>query len=208
MLRASHEINDKIPVIGVNSDPDNSFGHFCICDGQGFAAALDRVINGTLQATHLLRLNLCLNGMSLPEPVLNEVLVAHRHPAETSRCHLSTGGQLVHHKGSGVIVSAPAGTTGFNRSERGVVLPITAQQYTYVERAPFPKIGEVTATKTGLLAGTDSLLIVSQMQDGKFYVDGGHIEYDFPRGSTLTVSAGANDLLAFIDPDCHSPYMG
>jgi NAD kinase len=133
--------------------------------------------------------------------------VAHKHPAGTSRYYLTVAGEVVQQKCSGLIVAAPAGSTGFLRSEGGIILPITARQYTFVERAPFLKIGEAAAMKTGVVNGSEKLLIVSQMQDGKLFIDGDHIEYDFPRGATLTVAAGGNDLLAYVDPDCHSVYL-
>jgi len=207
LLRASHEVVGDIAVIGVNSAPVTSFGHYCCTDGPGFSSVLASIISGAFQPSRLLRLNLAIDGVAVPEPVLNEVLVAHKHPAGTSRYYLTLGGKVIQHKSSGLIVAAPAGSTGFLRSEGGIILPITSRQYTFVERAPFLKIGEAAAMKTGVVDGTDKLKIVSQMQDGKLFIDGDHIEYDFPRGAVLTVTAGDNDLLAYVNPDCHNPYM-
>ncbi len=86
-------------------------------------------------------------------------------------------------------------------------MPINTRQFTFVERAPFLRIGETAEMKMGIVNDTDKLIVISQMQEGKLFVDGEHIEYDFPRGATLTVTAGDNDLLAYIDPDCHAPYI-
>jgi NAD+ kinase len=206
-LRASHEVSGEIAIVGVNSAPVTSFGHFCVSDGPAFPAVLDRIISGQFQPSRLLRLNLSIDGVAIAEPVLNEVLVAHKHPAGTSRYRLTVKGEVILHKCSGLLIAAPAGSTGFLRSEGGIILPITERRYTFAERAPFLRIGEVPAMKTGVVDGGEKLTIVSQMQDGKLFIDGDHIEYDFPRGATLTVSAGADDLLAYVDPDCHSPYL-
>jgi NAD+ kinase len=206
-LRASHDIGGDIPAIAVNSAPITSFGHYCITDGPGFPAVLARLISGALQPSRLLRLNLSINGQALPEPVLNEVLVAHKHPAGTSRYSLRALGRLVQHKCSGLLIAAPAGSTGFLRSEGGTVLPITDRRYTFMERAPFLRLGEIAELKRAVLDASEPLEIISQMQDGRLFVDGEHIEYDFPRGAILTVTAGANDLLAYIDPDCHTPFI-
>jgi len=207
LLRASHDLGSDIPVVGVNSAPITSFGHYCCTNGEGFAAVLDQILDGSFQPSRLLRLSLDIDGTPLSEPVLNEVLVAHKNPAGTSRYHMSVAGQLVQHKCSGLLIAPPAGSTGFSRSEGGIILPITARQYTFIERAPFLKIGEAPEMKSGVVDGSDQIRIVSQMQDGKLFIDGDHIEYDFPRGATLTVTAGDNDLLAYINPDCHSPYL-
>ncbi|MBU6452647.1 MAG: NAD(+)/NADH kinase [Cyanobacteria bacterium REEB67] len=206
-LRASHDISGDIPAIAVNSAPITSFGHYCITDGLGFAAVLKRIMKGELKPSRLLRLSLSLDGQALPEPVLNEVLVAHKHPAGTSRYSLRAAGRVVQHKCSGLLIAAPAGSTGFLRSEGGTVLPITDRRYTFMERAPFLRIGETADLNRAVLDACEPLEIVSQMQDGRLFVDGEHIEYDFPRGAVLTVSAGANDLLAYIDPDCHAPFI-
>ncbi|MBS2010097.1 MAG: NAD(+)/NADH kinase [Cyanobacteria bacterium SZAS TMP-1] len=206
-LRASHELGSDVAVVGVNSAPITSFGHYCCCDGPGFAAVLQRILDGSFQPSRLLRLNLAIDGVDIAEPVLNEVLVAHKHPAGTSRYHLTVAGQVIQHKCSGLLIAAPAGSTGFLRSEGGIVLPITARQFTFVERAPFLKIGETPAMKSGVVDAGDKISIVSQMQDGKLFIDGDHIEYDFPRGATLTVTASDDDLLAYINPDCHAPYL-
>jgi len=206
-LRASHDLGSDIPVVGVNSAPITSFGHYCCTNGEGFTAVLQRIMDGSFQPSRLLRLNLEVDGQALAEPVLNEVLVAHKHPAGTSRYHLTVAGQVIQHKCSGLLIAPPAGTTGFLRSEGGIILPITARQYTFIERAPFLKIGEAPQMKSGVVDGADEIKIVSQMQDGRLFIDGDHIEYDFPRGATLTVTAGSNDLLAYVNPDCHSPYF-
>jgi NAD+ kinase len=212
-LRASHEIAGDIPVVGVNSAPITSFGHFCICDAPGFAAVLTRIIAGDLKPSRLLRLNLAIDGVAVAEPVLNEVLVAHKHPAGTSRYRLTVGqngeakNETAQHKCSGLIVAPPAGTTGFLRSESGTILPITARQYTFMERAPFLRIGEDAVLKSAVVEASATLEIVSQMQDGRLFIDGDHIEYDFPRGAVLTVSAGQRDLVAYVDPECHTPYL-
>jgi len=206
-LRASHEVGSDIPVLGVNSAPLTSFGHYCCTDGPGFPALFHRILSGSFQPTHILRLNLSIDGQAIAEPVLNEVLVAHKHPAGTSRYQLEVDGVATQHKCSGLIVAAPPGSTGFLRSEGGTVLPITARKFTFVERAPFLKIDERPALNSGVLDADRSMVMISQMQDGKLFIDGDHIEYDFPRGAKLTITAGASDLLAYVDPDCHAPFI-
>ena len=206
-LRASHAIGTDIAVVAVNSAPGTSFGHFCLSDGDGFPLVLSRIIDGSLQPSRLLRLSLAVNDVDIAVPVLNEVQVAHWHPAGTSRFRLTVDDSDYHHKGSGLIIASPSGSTGFNRSESGFILPICDRRYVFVERATFLQLGEVALMKKRIVDGSKRLTIVSEMKEGMLYVDGMHIEHPFPRGAVLTVSAGGNDLLAFIDPNCHDPYM-
>ncbi|CAN5376506.1 hypothetical protein BH11CYA1_BH11CYA1_38460 [soil metagenome] len=206
-LTASHDIMDETPVLGVNSAPITSFGHFCVCDRITFAATLASVSSGEFQPVKLLRLALSIDGKAVPELVLNEVLIAHEQPAGTSRYHITVDGETEVHKCSGMLVSTPSGSTGFLRSEGGPVLAIDAREFAYVERAPFLRLGEVHKFGRGVSKGGQTLKIVSQMQGGRIYIDGDHTQHDFPRGAVLTVEAANADLNAFVDRGCHQPYI-
>lgn len=212
-LRISHEVEDSVPVLGVNSAPLTSFGHFCVTDKDGFSAVFQSILDGHFQPVKLLRLRLSIDGKPVPEPVLNEVLIAHKHPAGTTRYELTHAGspssasKTASHKGSGLLVAAPSGTTGFLRSEGGSILPITARAFAFQKRAPFLRLFEKAGLLSGVAAEGDTLTVVSQMQGGKLFMDGDHIEYDFPRGATLKVTAAREDLVAYVHPDCHAPYQ-
>jgi NAD kinase len=205
-LGASHMVGSNIPVLGVNSAPLTSFGHFCITDASGFEKVMQTILAGKLRPLHLLRIALTVNGKPIAEQVLNEVLVASSHPAATSRLDFEWGKRKLNHRGSGLIVAAPAGSTGFLRSEGGLVLPITARSYTYQVRAPFLRLHESHEDHRGVVPEGTALRIICLMERGKIYIDGEHIEYDFPRGAVLEVTSGA-PLSAFVDPDCHHDYI-
>ncbi len=206
-LTASHDIKDGTPVLGVNSAPITSFGHYCVCDRSTFTEVFTSVIENQRHAVALLRLKLSIDGNPLGELVLNEVLVAHEQPAGTSRYHITVDGITEIHKCSGLLVSTPAGSTGFLRSEGGPVLPISGTQFAYLERAPFLRFGEEHQFRSGLMQRGEKLEIVSQMQDGRIYIDGDHLQHAFPRGSVLTIEAAESSINAFVDPACHEPYI-
>lgn len=205
-LGASHMVGPSTPIIGVNSAPLTSFGHFCITDAAGFGNVMQKILAGTLRPVNLLRIALTVNGKAIAEQVLNEVLVASSHPAATSRLDFEWGERKLAHRGSGLIVAAPAGSTGFLRSEGGIVLPITARSYTYQVRAPFLRLLESHEHTRGVVPEGTALRIVCLMERGKIYIDGDHIEYDFPRGAVLEVASGA-PLSAYVDPNCHRDYI-
>ena len=207
VLRASHYILGSTPVVGVNSAPITSFGHYCICDAQGFADTLAAIREGYLKPSPLLRLRAVLNGETLPELVLNEILITHQHPAGTSRYQVTRGALSEQQRSSGMIIATPAGLTGFLRSEGGTILPIDDRRFAFQERAPFLRLDEEHRLQSGLVEQGDVLTIVSQMQGGKLYIDGEHIQYDFSRGAVLTIEACSTPLIAYVDPDCHQPFI-
>lgn len=207
-LDASHSVTTKVPLLGVNSAPLTSFGHFCLTDRDGFDAVLADILSGARKAYPLLRFKLTLDGQVLTPLVLNEVLIAHSNPAGTSRYVLQIGDKKIEQKSSGLLVSTPSGSTGFNRSAGGVILPITDTRFTYLQREPFLRPNQTAELKSGIVERTTKLTIVSEMLGGKIFVDGAHISYDFLRGSVLTIEASDDDLMAYINPDCHSSYGG
>lgn len=207
-LDASHSVTTKVPVLGVNSAPVSSFGHFCLTDKAGFDAALADILSGKRKAHPLLRLKLTLDGEVLTPLVLNEVLIAHGNPAGTSRYVLQVGEKSVEQKSSGLLISTPSGSTGFNRSAGGVILPITDTRFTFFEREPFIRPNQSAELRSGIVDRTAKLTITSEMLGGKIFLDGAHICHDFLRGSVLTVEASEEDLMAYVNPDCHSGYGG
>lgn len=206
-LMASHLIKNGTPILGVNSAPITSFGHFCISDSISFACVLDKIQKGDLKPIELLRLEVSIDGKFLPELALNEFLIAHKEPAASSRYRLNAKGQSEKHVCSGLLVATPSGSTGFLRSEGGSVLAIDEQNFAFLERAPFLRLGEQHKLRAGLLQRGEALVIVSEMEGGMVYIDNNHAKYPFDRGATLVVRAAQANLSAYVDPLCHSPYM-
>jgi NAD kinase len=206
-LMASHFIKDGTRILGVNSAPITSFGHFCICDSISFASVLDKITKGDLKPIELLRLEVSIDGKFLPKLALNEFLIAHKEPAASSRYRLNAKGQSEKHVCSGLLVATPSGSTGFLRSEGGSVLAIDEQKFAFLERAPFLRLGEQHQLRAGLLPRGEALEIVSEMEGGMVYIDNNHAKYPFDRGARLVVRAAQANLSAYVDPLCHSPYM-
>jgi len=205
-LDASHSILSKIPVLGVNSAPSSSHGHYCLTDRAGFEKALDGILAGSIKFYALNRLRLILDGKTLPVPVLNEVFVSHKCPAGTTRYKLTIGDLTREKKCSGLIIAPAAGTSGFNQSAGGVLLDITSRKIAFATLAPFRPPGSDSDLLRGYIKGGSIVSVVSEMVQGAIYIDGAHISFDFPRGAVLTVDSKAPSLNAFINPRCHSRY--
>ncbi len=202
-LDASHAVS-RVPLLGVNSARSSSFGHFCLANEDNLAGILDRIEDGELKPSPVLRLELSLNGSILPEPVLNEVLVCHSNPAGTSRYFIEIGDEVEEQRSSGVWIGTPAGSTGALKSAGGPILPITASQFQYIVREAWTRPGQHYKLTKALLSRHEKIKITSNMRTGALYIDGQHIDYSFSLGDELFITAARDDLQAFVDPEVNS----
>jgi NAD+ kinase len=204
-LDASHSVLDKVPMLGVNSAPHSSFGHFCLTDREGFQAVFASILSGKRKTYPLLRLKLTLDDEVVDIPVLNEVLLSHIIPAGTSRYKIEAGGQAANHKSSGLIISTPSGSTGFMRSAAGPIADITDKTFAFWVDKPFKTPG-VPFPLRGAEVTDGKLVVTSEMIDGMLYIDGAHITRPFTHGTKLTVTVHESPLHAYIDPKCHDRF--
>jgi NAD+ kinase len=205
-LDASHHVID-VPLLGVNSSSSSSFGHFCLATERTLTKAFDDIESGAIELKQLVRLELSINDHVLPDLVLNEVLVAHSHPAATSRYFLKTQAKKEEQRSSGIWIGTPAGSTGSLRSAGAPVLPITAQKFEFVVREPCMRPGEDWKLLKGVLDYTDEILVVSQMRTGSLYIDGTHIEHHFGIADELVVKPSKTFLHAFIQENVNDIFL-
>lgn len=199
LIEASRRLTTQA-VLGVNSDPARSAGHFAATRADGFASLLARVMAGDYQVRRLNRMRLAINGEALPFPAMNEVLVAHQCPAAMSRYELCVGETREVQRGSGLWVGTAAGSTGAIRSAGGRVMPPSSRRLQYLSREPFlPKQSCYTLDRGTTLPG-ETLSVRSMMREGMLYVDGPHLRYEFPHGATLTVDNHPYPLRLVLPP--------
>lgn len=206
-LRCARECSD-VPIVGVNSAKPSSLGHFCVADGDSFGAVLDDILSGARRWYRLARLELVLNGNALPVPVLNEVLIHDVSPAGTCRYILAIGDDKEIQRSSGMYISPPSGSTAVNRSAGGKILPITQRQFQYLVREPGMRPDETWKLLGGILSPRSEVRVISQMTDGRLYVDGKYgFIHEFLRGDELIVRLHPHDVKAYIDPNINKRYQ-
>ncbi len=169
-LDVSHFINDNTPILGINSNPKVSVGFFCVATADNFSDYLE----GT--KTKLKRLKLTLNGQELSGLVLNDLLIAHTNPAATTLYEIN--GNV--YKTSGLLVSTPAGSSGWAYQEGGNLLPLDAAEFIYMSRG----------LKDEQFSHAKILRVKSLTRNGKIFVDGTHLEHDFGLGDVLDIEMG------------------
>ncbi len=196
-LRASHVLTghgpgDGPPMLGVNSATSSSVGYFCASTAATFSEVLDRICDGSVCSSGLWRMEVAINGTPLPVLVLNDVLLAHSVPAETSRYVLEVGGRRQDQKSSGIWVSTAAGSTGAMRAAGGKVQPLAGRELQFRVREPMAWTFSGELLLEGLFA--DALVVTSRMLAGEIYLDGGHLRRPFGFGDQIRFAPSARPM--------------
>lgn len=192
-LEASKRVTDQL-IVGVNSDPERSVGHFCQCAKDGFEAVLQRMIAGKAKVRRLQRLHLLLNGETLRFHVLNDILVAHRHPGAMSWYMIQVGATRERQRGSGIWISTAAGSSGAILAAGGILMKQESKKLQYLPRELFAHGKSAYVLRGGLIASTVPIVIHSLMRDGMIYVDGAHLRVPFHYGSKLEIQPSPHPL--------------
>lgn len=197
VLGSSHYVTVG-SMMGVNSAPGDSIGHFCFARRRDFSKKLDDVIKGRLRPQKLARLVVFLDEKQLPELALNDVLIAHDCPAATTRYIIQTGGKREEHRSSGVWVSTAAGSTAGMLSAGGRAMPQGSRRMQYMIRELYRERGRNYKLTRGLLGEDDELVVASKMPEGKLYIDGSRTTYRFQFGMRARIKIAESDLSIFL----------
>jgi len=186
-IEATRAIKNNPVIIGVNSDPRRSHGHYCKATRGNVLEALTAIVNGTVGVTKLYRLKFSIDGKEYDFPAMNDLLIHHSSPAGMTSYSIKNDENLIEdHFCSGIWISSPSGTSGAIASFNGPTL-----EY-HVKSLAFQTYGLNTIKRDSYLLDkgiSNKLTIISKMRDGKIYVDGRHVVIDFPYNSKLEVLA-------------------
>lgn len=197
VLDLSHRVGE-VPMLAINSDPESSVGYFSAGTAFDFPRLLDQLTDGQIEPVELRRFQTRIDGELRGPPVLNDVLIAHENPAAVSSYFLKIGSHPAEEqKSSGIWVTTPAGTTAAIRSAGGLVLPFDSDHLQYLVREPFPPREGGYRFLKGIQPFDDHLEVISRMRRGNVFVDGPHLRFDFPIGSTLTIEPDAPSLTIY-----------
>ncbi len=181
------------PVLGVNSDPQRSTAFFCAANGTTIASCLQALLAGTLQQVPLTRLQLAINGQTLPFYALNDLLVTHANPAAMATYTLQVGTSSEAQKSSGIWI-ATAGSTAAMRAAGGRVMPLQSRQRQYLVREPYTGNGLCYRLLKDLVSPDISLQVTSRMRRGRLFIDGPHLRYALGLGDVLDVTLAPTPL--------------
>lgn len=186
LLDSSHQV-EKIPILGVNSDPQRSVARFSGCDLESFPRVLDSYLGGGQKPVLVPRLEFFINGKRNKWLVLNDLLVTTLSPAGTSRYILRVGARIEEQLSSGLWISSAAGSTAAILSAGGKAMRVTAPQFQYVVREAYQKKFGTRRLLKGIRGRGQSLEVVSRMKEGRIFVDGANLAVPFKLGDRLVV---------------------
>ncbi|TYK16271.1 NADH kinase isoform X1 [Cucumis melo var. makuwa] len=217
LLRASHFLDESIPILGVNSDPtqvdeveefsnefdaSRSTGHLCAATVNNFEQVLDSILNGEAVPSKLSRMSLSVNSELLSKYPLNDVLIAHPCPASVSRFSFKIRNEqscslLLNCRSSGLRVSTAAGSTAAMLSAGGFPMPILSQKLQYMVREPIAP-GKLYSFMHGTISPDQSIEMAWLCNDGVIYIDGSHVCYPIQYGDIVEISSKAPSLRVFL----------
>jgi NAD+ kinase len=194
-LRSSHHVDDT-PMLGVNSAPASSVGHYCGTNADAFEAMLDRVRSGEQALTELTRIEVLIGQRRLPHLALNDVLFCHRLPAASTRYILRVGERAERQTSSGVWLSTASGSTGALRSAGGHPMRPGDTRLQFRVREPYSAGGESKQSlHEGLIDG--ALELVARSPHLGVYLDGHEPCYRVGLAERVVLSRAARPLRVY-----------
>lgn len=198
LLATSHWVTGAA-LLGVNSAPRSSVGYLTLARRASLPRILGQIAKGTLLPHPVVRLEVVLEGKTLP-PALNDVLIAHEQPAATSRYRLRLNRQAEDHRSSGLWVSTAAGSTAGIRSAGGQAMPLGARRLQFRARELYRAQGHGASLEAGFVEPGEKLVVESAMASGWLFIDGARMAVRFSFGAQAIFRAADKPLLLFADP--------
>jgi len=187
-LMAAHHVLDKIPLMGINSDPSCKEGFFMISDIQDFERKFDKVIKGKFKIKELHTLEAFIGKKKIPELALNEYYVASEKPYHTARYYLTIKGVRERQKSSGVLISTAAGSYAWVKSAGGKELPLESDKFEYLIREPYcGRTAAKCSLVNGILNRNEKLVIEFEMGNGIVIADSIANEFKFKSKQKVTI---------------------
>ncbi len=194
LLQASHLVGTGTPLVGINTAPLASIGHFCAGTRCQMADLIEMALAGRLKQTRLSRMRVEVDGEIVSSRVLNDALFCHPYPSVTSRYLLELGSRREEQKSSGVWVGPAAGSTAAQLSAGGKALPLSSRMLQFVVREPFQSGEARLRMRRGLVKPGERLRIRSLMRAGQLYLDGPKLARIVDFGSKLQMSLSDQPL--------------
>lgn len=192
-LRTSHFINDKTPVLGVNSNPEKKEGFFMCCNTKNFEKKLNSFINKKSKITKLNRLIAKIGNKKI-DLALNEIFIGSKKPYRVTLYDLKIGKKTEYQKSSGIIVGTASGSHAWLKSAGGKKLPIDSKKFQFVVREPYSRKLTKTKLKKMILNPNKTIEIRSKMKDGIVVVDSVSPEYKFGKGKVAKIKVSDKPL--------------
>jgi NAD+ kinase len=195
LLKASHLLT-TVPVLGINSRPGFSVGHFCKTDAAGFVAELEAILEGRAVPRELARCLIHVNGEPLGPPALNDVLFSSANPAAVTEYSIRMGGNEELQKSSGIWISTAAGSTAAALSAGGMRMPMEARVLQFVVREVYRnRRNHLSLLKASFEQGLE---ILNLTFEAGIFMDGGFVHRRLCYGDLIQPALAPEGLRIFL----------
>ncbi|MDH5716720.1 MAG: hypothetical protein OEZ22_03665 [Spirochaetia bacterium] len=193
----------KNHILGLNSAPQTSIGHYCHAiyagETQKLERLFDKILSGREKPRQIQRLDFFINNKFCGVPVINDVLVSESSPCTTSRYIIKYNQKSQSQKSSGIWITTATGSSAAYYSAGGKVFEAfnkkKQRQFAFQVRELYgPKKDSI---RNGMVNENDKFKVISGMARGKIFLDGSHRFFSFIFGDELTVKFSKNPLLVF-----------
>lgn len=192
-LQTARSVPSSVPILGVNSNPMRSEAVFSAATVENFEKLFQKALQGKLSGILIYRLKLTHNGVEIGQRPINDVLVAHPHPATMSRYVIKVGAQEEFQKSSGLWVATAAGSSSAVSAAGGKRLPWQVRQFQFRPRELYR--GRLSKSKmTGnVLTARSKVEMTWLMRRGLACIDGQHINIKLKYADRLTFELSRED---------------
>ncbi len=176
-IHASH-FSTVTPILGINSAPGSSIGHYCSMtideDAADIAGRLESIIRGREKPSPVQRMVVYKNNAPTDFPFINDALFANTNPGDTSRYTLELDGIAQKQKSSGIWISTSSGSTAAFSSAGGKPFGDYDSgekiQYGFIVRELY-EAGK-KSIRYGILTSDNQFGIISRMFYARVFLDG------------------------------------
>ena len=193
VIAAAH-VADKLPILGVNSMPGVSIGHFCSANAKTFEKILTRIIEKKQKPKQLPLLQGTIDDRPLSMLALNDILFANSSPAESVYYSIRNGKNREFQRGSGIWISAGPGSTAGYCSAGGKPSALTSATIRYLVREACPLPRKKYRMLKGAVQKGKEIAITCEGQGCTVYLDGTSLKKEMRAGQTLKVGVAKHAL--------------
>lgn len=202
------------PIIGVNPDPDRIDGVLVRICPSDVRQIINSLIADRYAVSEITLAKAVLNDRQEPLYAVNDFLVG-RADQVSARYSLSFNGHTERQSSSGVLISTGVGSTGWISSivngartltgapVQTLQIPFSwgAKRLLFVVREPFQSRWTGTSLTCGVIQGSQSLVITSEMPEGGVIFSDGVVEdaVTFTSGTKVTITI-ADRVVRLVDP--------
>ncbi|MCC6622629.1 MAG: NAD(+)/NADH kinase [Deltaproteobacteria bacterium] len=204
----------RAPLLGVNSSPTTSVGHYCAATADTFGDVLAEVLThlagakpaapapsgggARIALRHLTRIRAEIGGVALPFEALNDVLFAHRVPVASTRYGLHIGERHELQLSSGIWIATASGSTAAIRSAGGAPMDDDDARLQWRVREPYVRGADTPALGGGL---TDlPIEILSRSDKNALFLDGQPEPHTVAFGTRARLTRSPEPLAAYLPP--------